>query len=191
MGLMEENREDDVGSIRGGSIHHDAENMDIMLPPIRDYGRPSAVTPPVIRRPTIQANNFELKSITLQLLQGIQFHELAHEDLNAHTLIFLEVCDTVEYNGVSNDDIRLRLFPFSLKEKSKHWLILEPPDLITSWDDLSNKFLTRFFPLAKAEKWRIDISSFYQYEGESFYEAWERFKDLLRKFPHHSFTKWI
>ena len=68
MGPMEENKEDDVGSIRGGSIHHDATNMDTMLPPIRDYGCPSAVTPPVIRRPTIQANNFELKSITLQLL---------------------------------------------------------------------------------------------------------------------------
>ena len=69
MGPMEENRDDDVGSTKGGSIHPDGENMDNLLPPIRDYGHPSAVTPPVIRRPTIQANNFELKSITLQLLQ--------------------------------------------------------------------------------------------------------------------------
>ena len=68
MGPMEENKDDDVGSIRGGSIHLDAANMDNMLPPIRDYGRPSAVTPLVIRRPAIQANNFKLKSITLQLL---------------------------------------------------------------------------------------------------------------------------
>ena len=74
MGSMEDDREDDVGSIRGGSIHPDAENMDTMLLPIRDYGYPSVVTPPLIRRPEIQANNFELKSITLQLLQGIQFH---------------------------------------------------------------------------------------------------------------------
>ena len=51
--------------------------------------------------------------------------------------------------------------------------------------------MTRFFPPAKEAKLRIDISSFYQYEGESFYEAWERFKDLLRKCPHHSFTKWM
>ena len=51
--------------------------------------------------------------------------------------------------------------------------------------------MARFFPPTKTTKLRIDISSFYQYEGESFYEAWERFKDLLRKFPHHSFTKWM
>ena len=101
------------------------------------------------------------------------------------------MCDTVKYNGVSDDAIRLRLFPFSLKNKAKHWLISKPPDSITSLDDLSNKFMARFFPLAKAAKLRIYISSFYHYEGESFYEAWERFKDLLRKFRHHSFTKWM
>ena len=101
------------------------------------------------------------------------------------------MCDTVKYNGVSDDAIWLRLFPFSLKEKAKHWLILESPDSITSWDDLSNKFLARFFPPAKVAKLRIDISSFYQYEGESSNEEWERFKDLLRKCPHHSFTKWM
>ena len=65
MGPMEENRDDDVGLTRRGSIHPDAENMDNLLPPIRDYGRPSVVTPPMIRRPVIQAKNFELKSITL------------------------------------------------------------------------------------------------------------------------------
>ena len=68
MGPMEENRDNDVGLTRGGSIHPDAANMDNMLPPIRYYGRPSTVTPLVIRRPVIQANNFELKSITLLLL---------------------------------------------------------------------------------------------------------------------------
>ena len=152
MGPMEENREDVVSSIRGGSIHPDVRNMDTMLPPIRDYGCPSTVTPPVIRRLAIQANNFELKPITLQLLQGIQFHILARQDPNAQILNFLEVCDTMKYNRVSDAAIRLRLFPFSLKEKAKHWLISKPPDSITSWDDLSNKFLARFFPLEKASK---------------------------------------
>ena len=38
---------------------------------------------------------------------------------------------------------------------------------------------------------RIEISNFYQNEGESFYEAWERFKDLLRKCLYHIFIKWM
>ena len=93
---------------------------DNVLRPIRDYARSPSTTHLVIRRPTIQANNFELKSITLQLLQGVQFTGLSHEDPNAYILNFLEVCDMVKYNGVSDDAIRLRLFPFSLKDKAKH-----------------------------------------------------------------------
>ena len=117
---MEGFGEEEVSSRREGGVHPDVATMDTILRPIRDYALPLSVTSLVIRRPTIQANNFKLKSITLQLLQGIQFHGLAHEDLNAHILNFLEVCDTVKYNGVSDESIHLRLFPFSLKEKAKH-----------------------------------------------------------------------
>ena len=104
---------------------------------------------------------------------------------------FLKVCDTVKYNGVSDEAICLRLFPFSLKEKAKHLLTMEPLNSITSWDKLVNKFQTRFFPPVKAAKLRIDVNNFCQLYGESFYEAWERYKDLLRKFHNHTLPKWM
>ena len=62
MGPMEENRDDNVGSTRGGSIHPDVANMDNMLPPIRDYVHRSGVTPPVIRRPTISSSSPSLSN---------------------------------------------------------------------------------------------------------------------------------
>jgi hypothetical protein len=34
----------------------------------------------------------------------------------------------------------------------------------------------------------IDISNFKQYRDEPIYDAWIRFRNLLRKFPHHSFS---
>ena len=77
----------------------------------------------------------------------------------------------MKYNGVSNDSIHLRLFPFSLKDKVKHWLNSEPPDSITSWDSLVHKFLSKIFPLEKAVKIRIEKYNFAQYEGETFNEA--------------------
>nr|GFB98398.1 hypothetical protein [Tanacetum cinerariifolium] len=46
---------------------------------------------------------------------------------------------------------------------ARWWLEKEPPHSITTWDDL--KF------------------------DESFHEAWERYKDLLRACPHHGFTE--
>ena len=51
--------------------------------------------------------------------------------------IFLEMCDTVKYNGVSDNVIQLLLFPFSLKDKAKHWLNLKPLDSITTWPNWS------------------------------------------------------
>lgn len=30
-----------------------------------------------------------------------------------------------------------------------------------------------------------------QHNSESLHEVWERFKDLLRKCPHHEFAKWL
>ena len=190
-----ENMEDfigeEVGSRMGDGATHDITWMDNVLKPIRDYASLPSTTQPVIRRPAVQANNFELKSIPFQLLQGLQFTGLPHKDLNEHILNFLEVCDTVKYNRVSDDAIRLRLFPFSLKDKVKHWLTTEPPDSITSWDELVNKFLTWFFPPAKATKLKININNFCQLEGESFYEAWERYKDPLRKCLNHNLLKWM
>ena len=60
---------------------------------------------------------------------------LPNEDPNTHISSFLDVlCDTVKYNEVSNDAIHLRLFPFSLKDKAKHWLSSESVDSITKWE---------------------------------------------------------
>nr|GFB64999.1 hypothetical protein [Tanacetum cinerariifolium] len=46
-----------------------------------------------------------------------------------------------------------------------------------------------FFPLSKTTNLRNEITRFQQRFNESFYEAWERFNDLLRACPHHGFSK--
>ena len=57
-----------------------------------------------IIRPTIKANNFEIKSALLQMLQStIQFYGMLNEDPNNHIVNFLEICDIFKYNGMSSD----------------------------------------------------------------------------------------
>ena len=80
---------------------------------LKDYSIPN-VGISSIQRPPIQANNFEIKPAIIQMIQNsVQFGGLANDDPNLHIANFLEICDTFKHNGVTEDTIRLRLFPFS------------------------------------------------------------------------------
>ena len=103
---------------------------------LEEFALPHTVVQSAIRPPPIQANNFELKGVTLQMLHNIQFHGLPRKNVNAHLTNFIEVSDTVKYNWVTEEAVRLRLFPLSLSDRAKHWLTSQPPDSITSWNDL-------------------------------------------------------
>ena len=158
---------------------------------LEEFPLPLTVVQSTIRRPPIQANNFELKIVTMQMLQNIQLHGLPSENPNTHLTNFIEVCDTDKYNGVTEEALRLRLFPLSLGDRVKHWLTSQPPDSIISWNDLVQKFLTKFFPPSKIAQLVQEINTFRQLEGENLAEAWERFHELLRRCPHHRLTRWM
>ena len=56
------------------------------------------------------------------MIQANQFGGSQTKDPNAHIVSFLEIYDTFKHNGIIDDAIRLRLFPFSLRDKAKSWL---------------------------------------------------------------------
>ena len=129
--------------------------------------------------------------MTLQMLQNILFHGLPSENPNMHLTNFIKVCDMVKYNGVTEEALRLRLFPLLLGDRAKHWLTSQPSDSITSWNDLVQKFLTKFFPLAKIVQLVQEINTFRQFEEENLAEAWDRFYELLRRCPCHRLIGWM
>ncbi|CAN6486690.1 unnamed protein product [Victoria cruziana] len=71
-------------------------------------------------RPHIGVAHYEIKASTINMLPS--FHRLASEDHYRHLDEFLDVCATVRISHIEDDALRLRLFPFSLKEKAKDWL---------------------------------------------------------------------
>ncbi|XP_062086166.1 uncharacterized protein LOC133792274 [Humulus lupulus] len=143
---------------------------------------------PGIVRPEIQAAQFELKPVMFQMLQTVgQFSGMPTEDPHLHLCSFLEVSDSFKLQGVSEEALRLKLFPFSLRDRARSWLNTLPPDFVTNWNDLAEKFLRKYFPPTRNAKFRSEIMSFQQLEDESTSDAWERFKELLRKCPHHAF----
>ncbi|KAA3462883.1 oligopeptide transporter 4-like [Gossypium australe] len=56
------------------------------------------------------------------LLAAGKFRGIMTEDPNQHLKRFLQLCDTFKYNRVTDDAIRLRLFPFSLIDNAFSWL---------------------------------------------------------------------
>ncbi|XP_062080868.1 uncharacterized protein LOC133785663 [Humulus lupulus] len=89
-----------------------------------------------ISNPAIATNNFELKPTLINMVQHNQFGGMATEDPNIHLEIFLEVCVTMKMNGVSDDAIRLHLFPFSLRDRARSWLQSLPLGSINTWDEM-------------------------------------------------------
>ena len=89
--------------------------------PLYEYARPQVTGfRSSIRRPSVEANNFEIKPAAfIQMIQNsVQFSGSSLDDPNAHLANLLEICDTFRYNGVFDDVMHLRLFPFSLRDKS-------------------------------------------------------------------------
>nr|GEZ48847.1 reverse transcriptase domain-containing protein [Tanacetum cinerariifolium] len=135
--------------------------------------------------PPINANNFELKQTLINLVQSNQF--TGRQDPHSHLRFFNKVTSTFRHPEVPNTTIKLMLFPFSLEGEARIWLDKEPPRSILTWEDLVSKFINQFFPPFKTIYLRNEIINFLQKPNESFNEAWERFKDLLRQCPHHGF----
>jgi len=63
--------------------------------------------------------NFKLKSGFIHLLPT--FNGLVGEDPLAHLKEFHMVCVGMKPNGVDEEQVKLKAFPFSLKEAAKAW----------------------------------------------------------------------
>nr|GEZ49244.1 reverse transcriptase domain-containing protein [Tanacetum cinerariifolium] len=107
---------------------------------------------------TIQAIDFGLKNHMIQQVQqSCQYYSLPGDDANKHIDKFLTVTQSMKQNGV----------PYDLEETV-------------------TKFLSKYFPPSMVIKLRNDISNFRQLPDESLYEACERYKLPIDRFPNHN-----
>ncbi|GJW96733.1 reverse transcriptase domain-containing protein [Tanacetum coccineum] len=155
---------------------------EILQAPTEGYGDAIVIT-------AILAENFELKVGLLTLVTLSQFHGFKRDDPHSHIRWFNKITSTLKYKNVPHDAIKLMLFPFSLEGATRIWLEKEPRRSIHTWEDLISKFVNYFFPPSKTTNLKNDITNFQQRFDETFSKAWGRFKDLLRKCPHHDFLE--
>ncbi|RVW27417.1 hypothetical protein CK203_095424 [Vitis vinifera] len=164
---------------QGGNPNAYLSMRDRMHPP--RMSAPSCIIPPLeqlIIRPHI-----------VPLLPN--FHGMESENPYAHIKEFEEVCNTFREGGASIDLMRLKLFPFTLKDKAKIWLNSLRPRSIRNWVDLQAEFLKKFFPTHRTNGLKRQISNFSAKENEKFHECWERYMEAINACPHHGFDTWL
>ncbi|KAK8584270.1 hypothetical protein V6N12_068516 [Hibiscus sabdariffa] len=92
---------------------------------------------PTVIMPEFEAENFELKLVMFYMLNTLgQFGGSPTENARQHLKSFLEICNSFKIHGVSNDVFKLKLFPYSLRDKTKDWLNNLPPGSFQSWREL-------------------------------------------------------
>ena len=88
-----------------------------------------------------------------------------------HIREFFDLCRTQNVKGLTPKEIRLILFPFSLKDSAKIWYNSLATGSIHTWDEMATKFLKKFFPSHKTRQLKREILAFQQKDGDLFFEA--------------------
>ncbi|KAJ9544693.1 hypothetical protein OSB04_024400 [Centaurea solstitialis] len=160
---------------------------------MRNFANPTGANVQLgIQAPALDANvNFEVKHGTIQLVQQNSYGGAPSEDPHAHLRMFEKVCNTFKMRNVSDDAIRLRLFPFSLKGRAATWEESIPSGTYCTWNAMVGAFLQKFFPPGRTTQLMAEITHLSQWPLETLYEAWERYKDMLKKCPHHGLNEWM
>nr|GEX03364.1 reverse transcriptase domain-containing protein [Tanacetum cinerariifolium] len=135
----------------------------------------------------IQATNFGLKNDMIQQVQNsCQFHGLSGDDANKHLDKFLHVTQSIKVNGVTDDALRIYLFPHSLTHHATAWFDRFPKSSITTFEQMAKMFLKKYFPPSMVTKLRNEITNFRQRPGELLFKAWECYKLSIDRCPNHN-----
>jgi hypothetical protein len=130
---------------------------------------------------------FEIKTSTIHMVQHSPF--TGKEDPNLHLQTFIQLCQTCNMDGVTQDQMRARLFPFSLLGKALQCFHSQPAETVQDWNALMRAFIKEYYSPGKTQSLRNKIATFAQYPTETISKALERFNEYTRVVPHHKFPK--
>nr|GEW59191.1 hypothetical protein [Tanacetum cinerariifolium] len=135
----------------------------------------------------IQTMKFGLKNDMIQQVQNsCQFHGLPGDDANKHLDKFFHVTQSIKVNGVTDDALRLYLFPHSLTHRATDWFDHLPRHSIHTFEQMAQMFLGKYFPPSMVTKLRNKITNFRQ-RGTFMKRRPEECYDLIEnKTAHHN-----
>jgi hypothetical protein len=104
---------------------------------------------------------FEIKTSTIRMVQHSPF--TGKEDSNLHLQAFIQLCQTFNMDGVTQDQMRATLFPFSLLGKDLQWFHSQPAETVQNWNTLMKAFMKEYYSPGKTQSLHNKIATFVQY----------------------------
>ncbi|GJY03918.1 hypothetical protein Tco_0369858 [Tanacetum coccineum] len=99
--------------------------------------------------PEINADHFEIKINLLQLVQASPFHGYERENPHAHITSFKRITSTLRFRDVSNDVIKLMMFPYSLEGAAKVWMNTTSRESVSKTDERIDKLADQISTLVE------------------------------------------
>jgi hypothetical protein len=132
-----DSKEEDEGSLESPKESPPQSPRENRLPPMgeqpqseRKIGElctPNIVDLQILNHTKIK-KPFEIKTSTIRMVQHSPF--TGKEDLNLHLQAFIQLCQTFNMDGVTQDKMRARLFSFSLLGKALQWFYSQPAETV-------------------------------------------------------------
>jgi hypothetical protein len=120
---------------------------------------------------------------------GATFTFISKEDLNLHLQAFIQLFQILNMDGVTQDQMRARLFPFSLLGKALQWFYSQSAETVQNWDALIRAFMKEYYSAGKTQSLHNKIATFAQYPTDTISKAFECFNEYTQEVPHHKFPK--
>ena len=92
--------------------------------------------------PDANVESYEINTALLNLVMQDQFFGFPNEDVASHLNNFVDLCDMQIKKDVDNDIVKLKLFPFSLRDRAKTWFSSLPKNSIGSWNKCKDAFIS-------------------------------------------------
>jgi hypothetical protein len=125
-----------------------------------------------------------MKNIPLSTLPN--FHGLSSEDPNEFLFEFDILCRS--YNYVSNAK-KLNLFLATLKGNALRWFMSLGGHVITTWDQMKQKFLNKYQDYCRTREKREELLKMMQKEDENLEDFVERLQYNLQRSSHPNVSK--
>lgn len=94
--------------------------------------------------PKVNAQIDEFHPALIKLVNGNKYGGSKYENLHAHMVKFTQASTLAKIEGVSSDEVKIKLFPHSLTREARAWF--DEQEDIASWEDLLQRFCARFLP---------------------------------------------